>query len=209
LFKIIVKHYKKFQILYDERTKSIAYEAYSRLIPILHGRQFLPRTASPQHIQLYCGTKQILKRLVQAKSPLQTPNQTYSPDWDLTHAISISTTTFHRTSYLATTDKPQYMVPKHRLLKLIHTYQTSEEWTTSTSYYSVAQLQINNSHVPADYTHALRKQHTSPPIDTYFITKYSWERHTIANIAWTAHAKALTTLPQRMNKTITQFIHNW
>jgi hypothetical protein len=115
----------------------------------------------------------------------------------------------HRFGYFAANVKPQYTVPKHQLHKLVHTYLTSNDWLTTTSYYSVTQLQIDTRRVPADYTQALRDQHTTPLIDKYFTNKYGWDQHTTENIAWTAHGKALMSLPRRMTKTITQFVHNW
>jgi hypothetical protein len=91
----------------------------------------------------------------------------------------------------------------------IHQVPDSHQWETISASYDVEQLQIHHNRVPSDYTQAIREAHTAPSIDSYYIEKYGWTSHTVNNIMWKQHGKALIILPKRMCKTITQFNHNW
>jgi hypothetical protein len=68
---------------------------------------------------------------------------------------------------------------------------------------------LANQRVAGDYRTALRQVATAPAIQEYYNAKYEWSETTMADIHWRAHGKALTKLPSRTCKTITQMLHQW
>jgi hypothetical protein len=191
----------------DDRNRSLTIEAYACLIPVLYCTTFIYNAQILQHIYIHCNTKQLQKRLIMSTNPRQSPCQTYIPDWDLTHAIGFNTNKFNRTSFVQYNRETSDRLDT--LLDSTEIHQDTQSWIQTTSSYSVPQLQIRKTRVPSDYTTALREEHTSHAIFSYYIDKYEWNQSTIADILWAPHGKALTSLPKRMTKTITQFLHLW
>jgi hypothetical protein len=197
-----------FHIPNSDNDSLLTLEAYACLIPVQYCKSFLYHHNTLHHIHVYCNTRQFKKRLILSASPHPSPTQTYLPDWDLTQTISNTLNTFHRMSIFHQTNE-SHSITKDYLSTITSVHTDTSTWSTATATYALPQLRIDNKRVSSDYTKALREKHTSPQILSYYSTKYEWD-HTIYNdVCWNAHGKALTSLPRRMNKTITQFLHNW
>jgi hypothetical protein len=141
-----------FHIPTDNRNNGLTPDAYACLIPILHCQQTLNTVQIHHHNQVFCNTKQVLKRLIQSSAQNQTPTLTYLPEVDLILAATTAAKSFHRISYLTHTDEPQSMSSLTQLRQLFRHHSEHNAWTSITSVYCVAQLQINSKRVPGDYT---------------------------------------------------------
>jgi hypothetical protein len=197
-----------FHTTIGDNDRQLTLEAYACLIPTLYCESLVHHQHTPPHIDIICATKQLQKRLIRSSAQDPSPTHTYLPDWDLTQAIYKAANKFRRPRYChLSSDSPNQIV--ELLSRLMNQHSDTSTWLTAEATYSVPQLQIDSVRVASDYTQALRERHTSSPIFSYYNNKHGWDATIIDDICWTSHGKALTALPRRMHKTITQFLHKW
>jgi hypothetical protein len=199
-----------FQIPDHRQTTSLSYHAYSCIIPLSWLYSYTNQAAQHYNICIHCNSKQIRNQLQRVHNNNKSPSHCYCPEWDLLQSTVQLATKFKSHQFKSChlqdiiKDKQQ-----NKLLQLINNDTPTCRWETKSFSYDTTQLLIHNQRVPSDYTSMIREAHTAPAIDAYYITKYGWDNKTVNNIMWKEHGRALTNIPKRMCKTITQFNHEW
>lgn len=192
----------------DYHTK-LTHDTYGCLIPILFCSTNIQAPLETLTLHLYCNTKQLTRRLLQTANT-RNPTQSYRPEWDLLSSITSEANKYHRSHYIdCSNGNDIHTELRNQLLTLVRNHPDRDQWTHSTSTYAAVQLRINNERVSSEYTNRLRDAHTTPAIYAYYIEKYNWTHEITDNIIWVAHGRALSSLPIRMSKTITQLNHKW
>lgn len=106
-------------------------------------------------------------------------------------------------------NKNHHLPEQAAILQCIEIINTSE--ATNTTYRPTwkATVKLNKTEVSANLEEALRHAASSQDIRSYMQNKCNWSDEIIENINWMIHGNAIQTLPQRMQKTTIQFIHEW
>jgi hypothetical protein len=199
-----------FSIPDHRHNTDLSHHAFACLIPILWSKSSVPGSPHNYDLILLCNSKQIFTQFQKISSTTKTVSQCYIPEWDILHSITQNAQKFRSHKFVPSNkDTSMHDQRTSDLRQHIDQAPTVHQWDTKSASFEAAQLRIHQQRVPADYTQAIREAHTAPAIDEYYAAKYEWSIHTINNIMWTQHGKALLCLPQRMCKTITQFNHEW
>jgi hypothetical protein len=144
---------------------------------------------------------------VRTSAPLLSPNKCYAPDWDVYHQASLC---FQKATAKLTVISNDNQHTLNTQLAAVSTRITTVVPTSEflTNPHSV-HLQINHLRVLVDYQDSIRNASTATAAKQFLRQKYSWNAQTFDDIYWNGHKNALTSLPGRTYKSVTQFIHQW
>jgi hypothetical protein len=172
-----------YQISDHRHNTTLTCHALSCLVPILWCSTELPRQTTDYVISVQCNSKQIQNQLQRVKNTLNSPSQCYCPEWDL---LSTTIRLLKRFKSHKLTLSPhksnEHEQTSPRWICNYDQVDTQHQWITKTSSFDVVQLRIHHHRVSSEYTSAIRKAHTAPEIDDYYVTKYGWRCKTVKNI---------------------------
>jgi hypothetical protein len=202
----------QFDLPTRENFLQISAIAYGILLPLHHIQQIMNNQLQELTIQIFFPSQQGMKSLLKATYKHPTPSQTMAPEWDLLVAASniLKQCKMFRIYHK---DMDDINEAAATIFDDLHNYEFTQHQSTNnhkhTYTHKTIHLRHSNKRVSGNYTQRIREINTTQAIQDYMQTKYRWNEHTFNDIEWRVHGKTLTSLPQRQQKTITQFIHKW
>jgi hypothetical protein len=175
-----------------------------REIPSTPNTQPIAITIFSMDKTLLTTIKKNLRRNITTRTSLQ-------PEQDLLVNIVSRIKTFHKCIlHHVTKNEPTNTRASHiTTICLKHITESHKPIPTTYVPNGEATVWLHKEEISINIAATVRNAASTGNIRHYMQNKYHWNKATIDNINWIAHAGALHNLPQNQRKTMTQLIHEW